>query len=174
MIFQISFWSNLLACTKLCSRKRPDSQQWFLECNVLFFTSQWQGIRVFFEPSSDAKAAEFLKAYLCASCLVLLQGTKDTGAIQLAALSVMQREELCCTGCVAWAVLRNWSCVYLLPVIGYIFKAEKGCFPLQDCWCSLWDLLRGFRGRGTHPWGIKQGADPCSLQAVLLMQHLHA
>lgn len=101
------------------------------------FTSQWQGIGVFFEPRSTAKAAGFLKAYLCASCLVLLQGTKDTGAIQLAALLVMQGEELCCTGCVALAALRNWSCVYLLPVIGCIFKTEKGGFPLQDCRCSL-------------------------------------
>lgn len=92
------------------------------------FTGQWQGIGVYFEPRSAAKAAGFLKAYLCASCLVPLQGTKDTGAIQLAALSVMQGEELCLTGCAALAPLRNWSCVYLLPVIGCIFQTENGGF----------------------------------------------
>lgn len=75
------------------------------------------------------------KAYLRASCLVARQGAKDGGAVQLAALSVMQGEEQRCTGCAALAALRNWSCVYLLLVVGRIFKMEKG-FPLQDCQCS--------------------------------------
>lgn len=106
-----------------------------LRVKCALFTRQWQGSGLFFELSNLAKAAGIPKAYLCASCLVPRQGTKDRGPIQLAALSVMQGEEQCCTGCAALAALRNRSCVYLSLVLGHIFKMEKG-FPLQDCQCS--------------------------------------
>lgn len=83
---------------------------------------------VFSESISLEQAAGLLKAYLCVSCLVWLQGSKDKGAIQLAALSVMQGEEPCCTGCAALAALRNWSCVYLLLVVGCIFQNGEKVF----------------------------------------------
>lgn len=96
-----------------------------LRVKYALFTRHWQGIGVFFEPRSPAKAAGFLKAYVCTSCLVPLQGTKDTGAIQLAALSAMQGKEMCCTGCVALEALRNWSCVYLLLVYSVFTKWRR-------------------------------------------------
>lgn len=102
---------------------------------MLFLLASSKALGSFFELSSPGKAAGIPKAYLCASCLVPGQGTKDGGTVQLEALSVMQGEEHCSTGCVAFTALRNWSCVYLLLVVGRIFKMKKS-FPLQYFQCN--------------------------------------
>lgn len=132
------------SCSKIISWYKKSFVLWNARFSAMIFrvkcalfTTQWQGFGVFFEPHSPGKAAGFPKAYLCASCLVPLQGIKDTGAIQLAALSVMQGEEQCCNGCVVLAALRNQSCVYL-------FAGCRVCFQNREWFSSPRLLVQSF------------------------------
>lgn len=123
----------------------------------------WGLLFIYFVTTSRTKAAQLLKAYLYASFLGLLQGTKDTGATQLAALSVMQGEEQHRTGCVVLAALRNWSRVYLLLVIGRIFKSEKGGFPLRGCWLQSFEIHPGAPDGGRAASGEVNTGQPHAL-----------